>query len=295
MLRMQDGFVRSVGLGSDLIPPQSFVLDAKGIYFDPARPSDLEDMLNFREFTADDLLRAAKVRETIVTHGITKYNLESVTPVQWHGAMAHQQVVLVPGQVEDDASIRFGCDTVNGVHTNLGLLQAARAAYPHAFIVYKPHPDVTSGNRRGKVALAEARQWANHVEMQASVVSCIDACNVVVTMTSLTGFDALLRGKTVVVHGRPFYAGWGLTQDMLPVPRRERTLTLEALVAGAMLHYPLYWDPVLKGYTTCEAVLLRLLEERTVRENKGNLTQMKLGFARRQARKIRALLRSLRY
>jgi len=295
LLRMEDGFVRSVGLGSDLIPPQSFVLDAKGIYFDPARPSDLEDMLNFREFTADDLLRATKVRETIVTHGITKYNLESVTPVQWHGAMAHQQVVLVPGQVEDDASIRFGCDTVNGVHTNLGLLQAARAAYPHAFIVYKPHPDVTSGNRRGKVALAEARQWANHVEMQASVVSCIDACNVVVTMTSLTGFDALLRGKTVVVHGRPFYAGWGLTQDMLPVPRRERTLTLEALVAGAMLHYPLYWDPVLKGYTTCEAVLLRLLEERTVRENKGNLTQMKLGFARRQARKIRALLRSLRY
>lgn len=295
LLRMEDGFVRSVGLGSDLIPPQSFVLDAKGIYFDPARPSELEDMLNRRQFTAEDLLRAAKVRATVVSHGITKYNLESVLPVQWPGVQSGQQVVLVPGQVEDDASIRFGCDVINGVHTNQGLLQAARASYPQAFIVYKPHPDVTSGNRRGKLALDCARQWADHVELQSSVISCINACHVVVTMTSLTGFDALLRGKTVVVHGRPFYAGWGLTQDMVPLARRERALTLDALVAGALLHYPLYWDPVLKGYTTCEAVLQRLLEERTRRDEKGNLTQMKLGFAYRQARKIRALLRSLRY
>lgn len=293
LLRMEDGFVRSVGLGSDLIAPQSFVLDAKGLYFDPARPSELEDMLNGRDFTAEDLSRAAQVRETIVAHGITKYNLESVAPVQWTGMKPGQQVVLVPGQVEDDASIRFGCDTASGVHTNLGLLQAARVAYPQAFIVYKPHPDVSSGNRRGKVAQSQARQWADHVELESSVISCIDACDVVVTMTSLTGFDALLRGKTVVVHGRPFYAGWGLTQDMLAMTRRERSLTLDALVAGALLHYPLYWDPVLKGYTTCEAVLQRLIEERTLRQAQGNLTQMKRGVAARQIRKIRALLRSL--
>lgn len=295
LLRMEDGFVRSVGLGSDLIPPQSFVLDAKGLYFDPAGPSELEDMLNGREFTAEDLRRAAQVRETIVAHGITKYNLESVAAVQWPGIAQGQQVVLVPGQVEDDASIRFGCDTASGVHTNLGLLQAARAAYPQAFIVYKPHPDVTSGNRRGKVALAQARQWADHVERESSVVSCINACDVVVTMTSLTGFDALLRGKTVVVHGRPFYAGWGLTHDMLAMPRRERSLTLDALVAGALLHYPLYWDPVLNGYTTCEAVLRRLVEERTHKEAQGSLQRMKLGYMVRQARKIRVLLRSWSY
>ncbi len=294
LLRMEDGFVRSVGLGSDLIPPQSFVLDVKGIYFDPARPSELEDLLNTRAFTAEDLQRAQQVRSTIVAHGITKYNLEPVQPVQWPGVVAGQQVVLVPGQVEDDASIRFGCDTVNGVHTNLGLLQAARQAYPQAFIVYKPHPDVLSGNRRGKVALEQAGQWANHVEVQASVVNCIDACNVVVTMTSLTGFDALLRGKAVVVHGRPFYAGWGLTQDMLPVPRRERPLGLDALVAGALLHYPLYWDPVLKGYTTCEAVLQRIVEERTHLEQTGGLTQLKMGYLRRQMRKMRVLLRAMR-
>ena len=40
-VRMEDGFVRSVGLGSDLIPPLSVILDRQGIYFDPRQPSDL--------------------------------------------------------------------------------------------------------------------------------------------------------------------------------------------------------------------------------------------------------------
>lgn len=295
LLRMEDGFVRSVGLGSDLIPPQSFVLDAKGIYFDPGQPSELEDLLNTREFTAQDLQRARNVRAFIVEHGITKYNLEPNCPVDWFGderPRAGRQVVLVPGQVEDDASIRFGCDA-DGVCTNLGLIRAARAAFPHAFIVFKPHPDVSSGNRKGHVEPAQALQHADHIEQSASVVSCIEACDVVVTMTSLTGFDALLRNKQVVVHGRPFYAGWGLTQDCLPVPRRSRALSLDELVAGALLHYPLYWDPVLRGYTSCEAVLRRLLEQRTALEQSGDLHRLKSGWLRRQWRKSKVLLQSV--
>lgn len=295
LLRMEDGFVRSVGLGSDLIPPQSFVLDAQGIYFDPGQPSELEDLLNTRTFTAQDLERARNVRAFIVEHGITKYNLEPNCPVDWFSdehPQAGRQVVLVPGQVEDDASIRFGCDA-KGVCTNLGLLQAARSAFPDAFIVFKPHPDVSSGNRKGRVEPAQALLYADHMEQGASVVSCIEACDVVVTMTSLTGFDALLRNKQVVVHGRPFYAGWGLTQDCLPVPRRSRSLSLDELVAGALLHYPLYWDPVLRGYTSCEAVLRRLLEQRTALEQSGSLQGLKSGWLRRQWRKSRVLLQSI--
>lgn len=287
LLRMEDGFVRSVGLGSDLIPPQSFVLDDKGIYFDPSQPSELEDLLNRRAFTAQDLQRAQNVRAFIVKHGITKYNLEPHEPVSW--SVLGRKVILVPGQVEDDASIRFGCDPL-GVCTNLGLLQAARKAFPKAFIVFKPHPDVSSGNRKGRLNAAHAMEYADHIEQSCSVISCIEACDAVVTMTSLTGFDALLRGKQVIVHGRPFYAGWGLTQDLLPVPRRQRYLSLDELVAGALLHYPLYWDPLLKGYTSCEAVLQRLLEERSSLEKRGALSRLRLGWWRRQWRKSMVLL-----
>ncbi|WP_291587112.1 capsular polysaccharide biosynthesis protein [Comamonas sp. UBA7528] len=294
LLRMEDGFIRSVGLGSDLIPPQSFVLDAKGIYFDPSQPSDLEVLLNEHTFIQEDLDRAESVRKTIIEHGITKYNIEPLIPVQWGIEGVNRQVVLVPGQVEDDASIRSGCDCVNGVHTNAGLLSAARKQFPNAFIVYKPHPDVTSGNRSGKLAMTEALQWADHVEMHASVVSCIEGCDTVVTMTSLTGFDALLREKQVVVYGRPFYAGWGLTQDMLPIPRRSRALSLNELVACALLHYPLYWDPVLKGYTSCEAVLLQIVNKRDRLIRTGNMEKLRAGYFRRQFRKLMVLFRLIR-
>jgi capsular polysaccharide export protein len=289
VLRMEDGLVRSVGLGADLIAPLSLVLDDRGIYFDPGRPSGLEDLLNTARFTAEDLVRAQAVRQLMVAQGITKYNTESRRPAQWAGQGAGRMVVLVPGQVEDDASIRFGCDDVN---TNLDLLQAVREAHPHSFIVYKPHPDVQARNRIGAVALAAARRFADHVETKLSVVSCIEACDAVHTMTSLTGFDALLRGKRVVVYGRPFYAGWGLTEDRLRMPRRERSLIIDELVAGALLHYPLYWDWELKGYTTCEAVLHRIIATRARLEVRGG--HLKVGHLRRQWRKLNVLLRNWR-
>jgi capsular polysaccharide export protein len=293
LLHVEDGFVRSVGLGSDLIRPQSIVLDERGIYFDATRPSDLEHLLLTRAFTAEDLARAQAVRAFVVEHGISKYNHEPRQPVSWRDAAQGRAVVLVPGQVEDDASIRLGCTTVR---TNLGLLQAVRAARPDTYIVYKPHPDVLSGNRNGRVALQAARQWADHIEAGTSVVSCIEACDEVHTMTSLTGFDALLRGKPVVTYGQPFYAGWGLTEDRAErataFERRTRHLSLDELVAGALLHYPIYWDWDLKGYTTCEAVLHRIVEQRTALEANGGLHKLRVGWWRRQVRKATVLLQS---
>ncbi len=291
-LHIEDGFIRSVGLGSDLIRPLSLVLDERGIYFDATRPSNLEHMLATREFTADDINRAQAVRTFIVDHGITKYNLEPRQAVVWPSS--GRLGVLVPGQVEDDASIRLGCTTVN---TNLGLLRAVRALRPDAFIVYKPHPDVISRNRKGRVALEAARQYADHIESGVSVVSCIEACDEVHTMTSLTGFDALLRGKRVVTYGQPFYAGWGLTEDRAEnataFVRRKRRLTLDELVAGVLLHYPIYWDWDLKGYTTCEAVLNRILETRDALESSGGLARLRVGFFRRQFRKLAILTRAM--
>ena len=285
---MEDGFYRSVGLGSDLIRPQSLVIDAQGLYFDPRGPSDLEQLLNSAHFDPTELARARAVRDLIVTQGLTKYNLEACTAPSW----PHQgkQVVLVPGQVEDDASIVHGCTSVR---TNRDLLQQARSACPAAFIVFKPHPDVLSGNRRGQVPTAEALRYADWIETQASVVSCIEAADAVHTLTSLAGFEALLRGRAVVVHGRPFYAGWGLTEDRLTLPRRTRRLSLDELVAGALLRYPLYWDWDLQGFTTCEAVLRRLAAERDVLAASGQLEHLRSGWLRRQWRKARSLVLGL--
>ncbi len=290
LARMEDGFVRSVGLGSDLIKPYSLVLDRKGIYFDPSHPSDLEDMLNTAVFSDKELERAHCIREMILHHKITKYNIEPHETPEWFAKA--KEIVLVPGQVEDDASIRYGC---LHVRTNEGLLEAARKEKPDAFIVYKPHPDVISGNRTGN--LDKALQWANHIEQSTSIISCIEASDELFTMTSLSGFDALLRGLNVVTFGQPFYAGWGLTDDRAPentaFKRRKRKLTLDELVAGTLLRYPFYWDRELRGYSSCEAVIHRIVEERSELTANGKLDKLHLGYIRRQWRKLSILVRSL--
>ena len=76
----------------------------------------------------------------------------------------------------------------------------------------------------------------------AALLETVDAVHV---LTSLAGFEALMRGRDVTCHGVPFYAGWGLTRDLGAVPdRRTRTLTLDALIAGVLILYPRYLDPI---------------------------------------------------
>ena len=293
VIHIEDGFVRSVGLGSDLIRPYSLVIDQSGIYFDPTQPSDLEIMLNNKVFTTKDLMRAQFVRNFIVDNHITKYNIDLNETPSWLNRARDQEIVLVPGQVEDDASILFGCSRIK---TNLDLLRVARAAHPQAFVVYKVHPDVLAKNRKGKLNLDEISQYADVIETDGSVLSCINACDVVHTMTSLTGFDALLRGKRVVVYGQPFYSGWGLTEDKgesFQLTRRKQKRNLDELVAGALLYYPIYYDWGLRERTSCEVVLDIIVKRMETLISSGKLQYLKYGLIRRQFRKVRVLLAAL--
>jgi len=256
--RMEDGFIRSVGLGSDLIRPLSLAVDQRGIYFDPRQPSDLETLLNTFSVTADERERAKALISLILSARVTKYNTE------FHRHLAlevdpERLTILVPGQVESDASIRLGCERVE---TNEGLLRKVRATHPTAFVVYKPHPDTLARNRNGHIDAATLRQLCDHVETEVDVIGCIDAVREVHTMTSLAGFDALLRGRRVVAYGRPFYAGWGLTEDRLDIPRRTRSLTLEDLVVGTLLRYPRYWQPEIGAFVSAESVVRRIADTR---------------------------------
>jgi len=250
MLRMEDGFFHSDGLGSDMNAPCSQVLDRKGLYFDASVPNELTDILNDTDFQAAELERAAALRDLVTCFGVTKYNLGRRKPA-WC-APPGKTVILVAGQVADDASIRFGTGAVG---TAEALLEEVRRRNPAGFIVYKPHPDVLSGNRSG---LVHARELADIVDTQADLLSLIDRSDEVHVLSSLAGFDALLRGKRVCTYGLPFYAGWGLTDDALKQPWRQRELTLDMLVAGVLLRYPIYWDWRTRLFTTPESVV-RLL------------------------------------
>ncbi|MDH5537981.1 MAG: beta-3-deoxy-D-manno-oct-2-ulosonic acid transferase [Rhizobacter sp.] len=235
LLRVEDGFLRSVGLGADLVRPLSWVIDRRGLHFDPRRPSDLEVLLS-QTVPGALSVEAARLRDDIVTARLTKYN---VGAARWQRPRGAKKVVLVPGQVESDASLRLGAP---GIRCNMTLLQAVRVAEPDAYIVYKTHPDVAARLRAAGAGESLARTWCDEVVADVPMADLLEAADELHVMTSLAGFEALLRGKRVVCHGQPFYAGWGLTHDLHPLPRRVRRLTLAELVAAALIRYPFYFS-----------------------------------------------------
>ena len=255
ILRVEDGFIRSVGLGAHLHLPHSIVVDARGIYYDPASPSDLEHILSEAVFTERLVGRASALIDRLVRGGVTKY---AAGGAQIPAMPAGVRRILVPGQVEDDLSVRLGGAGVQG---NLDLLRRVRAAEPGAWILYRPHPDVTAGLRKGHVPATEALRYADAILAQGSMAGLLDQVDCVHVLTSLAGFEALLRGREVVTHGQPFYAGWGLTTDLAPdLGRRRRRLTVPELAAGALILYPRYLDPVTRLQCPPEVVIRRHLD-----------------------------------
>ncbi|MDQ2138293.1 capsular polysaccharide biosynthesis protein [Alcaligenaceae bacterium B3P038] len=280
--KVEDGFFRSVGLGSDFVPPQSIVLDDLGLYFDTRQPSQLENILSTTLFSEEDLIRAQAIINLITEKSLTKYNIEpNIDPI-WNNSSRH--TILVTGQVEDDASILYGA---SDIRDNLSLLIETRRCNPGSFIVYKPHPDVTVKNRKGRLASLDCLNYADVIENNISVVSCIAASDEVHTITSLSGFEALIRNKKVKTYGMPFYAGWGLTEDNSSQLSRSRKLSIYELVAGVLIHYPTYWDWTLNGYTTCEASLNQLVRQRESRLSEIGVSGIQKTHFQRQLHKIR--------
>ena len=253
LLEVEDGFLRSQGLGADCVPPLSITVDGAGAYFDPAGPSELENLLQYGSFNEELIDRARRLKQLIIAASLSKYGSGDVELGRRSDRHRH---ILVPGQVEDDRSVQTGgC----GLATNLELLMRVRKQVPDAYILYKPHPDVVAGHRKGAIPDRVCLQYADEIAMDAPITSLIAVVDEVHVNTSLAGFEALIREKQVTTYGVPFYAGWGLTYDLGPVPaRRSAKRTLDELVAATLLLYPRYLDPETGLPCPPEVVVARL-------------------------------------
>jgi capsular polysaccharide export protein len=252
LIEVEDGFLRSHGLGADCVPPLSITVDSAGAYFDPAAPSELENLLQNGSFNAALLDRARCLRQLIIAAGLSKYGRGEVELSR----RSDRRHILVPGQVEDDRSVQTGgC----GLATNLDLLKRVREQAPDAYIIYKAHPDVVAGHRTGAIPDRVCLQYADEIASDEPITSLIAMVDEVHVNTSLAGFEALMREKQVTTYGVPFYSGWGLTCDLGPVPaRRSARRTLDELVAATLLLYPRYLDPETGLPCPPEVVVARL-------------------------------------
>jgi len=259
--RIEDGFIRSAALGTTLSAPLSLALDNDTLYFDARKPSRLEMLFNqFDEQVAHPQLKSTEiVLDLYKKLKISKYNQNDISYRSILPEKTKQKRILVLGQVEDDASIRFG----NAAEwNNEKLLSLASTENPDAQIIYKPHPDVLKGYRIGKLKkLEEQYLILTDMVILADLFKEIDH---VYTLTSLSGFEALLNDCTVTTIGSPFYAGWGACDDRQGLSRRTRKLSPLALFHVAYLTYPKYLLNTKNSLNGCIATLFRITAERRI-------------------------------
>ena len=262
-IRVEDGFIRSFGLGSELTNAQSWIADRIGIYYDGSRESGIERLLlQDRKLTNEQRSRAARIVESMKMLKISKYN-EDGRPWQPRGIAASKRVVLVIGQVESDASIKYGVpETEGAARTNNELLRRVRERERESWILYKAHPDTLSNMRKGTNVVKLYDEDVSGCSLH-DLYKSVDEVNVI---TSLAGFEALINGKKVRTWGIPFYAGWGLTVDMLEghewLKKRRRRITLEELVYACLVEYPMYLSSETGLRTGVERVIKELAESR---------------------------------
>lgn len=285
--KIEDGFIRSVGLGADLRRPSSLVVDDCGIYYNGLQPSRLENILSSVALNDYERLRAHQLIDQLIRLNITKYNAEASNQselAKLEAQAAGREIVLVTGQFQDDLSIQFGAVDIK---TNMSLLQASRSKFPNAFLIYKEHPDVYSGVRPGKLEEAEVHKFADAYITQIPLPELFGIIDRLCTICSLSGFEALLRGVSVNTFGIPFYAGWGLTDDRNSIERRKKKLDITELVYGALVLYPRYVNWYQRLITTPEMVIEQICEQRH------NASPLRSSWLHRQGRKLKYLSESL--
>lgn len=276
--RMEDGFIRSVGLGANHELPLSLVLDKTGtLYFDARKASGLENILNEFDFSSNPKIisRAKKAMAALVDKGVSKYNhVASRSALEVYGKYcaysSSKTRVLVIGQVESDASIKFGSEQPLN---NGALVWQARKDHPEADIFFKPHPDTLAGKREIVTPLETIGKFSYVVTDELSLSDSFETIDEVYTITSLSGFEALMRGKKVTTLGCPFYSGWGLTNDLQTNVRRTRTLSLEELFAGAYILYPDYFNSFVPVKAAIEEIVDVLTHEMVDLKKRSLLSQ----------------------
>jgi capsule polysaccharide export protein KpsC/LpsZ len=251
---LEDGFIRSVERRG---APISLIVDDIGVYYDAGAPSRIERQIA-RGATSDQAIRARALRDRWRRARISKYNHAP----DYAGDLP-RRYVLVVDQTAGDLSLRLGRAAKASFSR---MLQAALEENPKSLVVVKVHPDRFSHAKHGNFAPAElAQPRVRVIAAECHAVRLLEAAEAVYTVTSLMGFEGLLWGKRVRCFGMPFYAGWGLTEDVLPVPRRRGAGSLEALVHAALVECVRYVDPATGGAWSVEQAIDHVAAARATR------------------------------
>jgi capsular polysaccharide export protein len=235
IMRIEDGFLRSYGLGSDFFAPLSLCIDSGDLHFHAQNRENSDFHTAIRQSSCHDmaLKRVQDFVKIMHDNRISKYNVEPKININ---VPKNKHIIFVSGQVSGDASLNYG-----GLEAHLkddfGLLSQVRKDYPASYILYKPHPDVTQGNRKKSKNDIYCEAIYDQKIIKISIIDCIQVSDMTATLTSQTGFDALIRGKKVHCYGNAFYKNYGLCANDTP---QSQAISLDNFIHAALIDYPIY-------------------------------------------------------
>ena len=260
LIRTHEGFICSAEPRSELAKPMSMVFDRTGIYFDSDRPSDLVRLLEEYDFSTDkrSVEEARALLQVFRALKISKFGVQTpATPHLSLGVPAKARILVLGEQ--------FSSATTSDRWTDLQLVELACTENPDAEVIFRPHP---------KLPKATSHPALRRIEKQARVYGddiplpdLFGHVERVYAISSLGGLEALLHNKPVTVVGRPFYAGWGLTDDRCEDLKRARALSLEELFLCTYVLYPRYLGaPAENPSAALLAAMLRMVGRRRIWE-----------------------------
>lgn len=214
---LEDGFIRSAPDDEPSAPPLSIVMDSQAPYFDTTRPNDLTDLIANFDFEQEgyDATLAQEMLDYYVSKRVSKYNHQPYVDVRPIYGNNDKYRILVLGQVSHDDSLKYG----GGADiTLLDVVERAIRENPTAQVIIKPHP-MTLEN----TALLATLDKLNCLVLTQPIhlVDALETIDHVYTITSLGGFEALLRGKKVTVLGRPFYKDWCSSTSDIEINKKK--------------------------------------------------------------------------
>lgn len=243
---LEEGFIRSI---SPEEPSYSLIVDPVGIYYNANQPSLLEDIIK-KGIDKDLLNRGEEFLRMVLKHRISKYNNYKPLPEGYFPR--HENRVLIIDQTYSDMSVVLGRADSD---TFVNMFHHAVREHPKATIYIKVHPLVIAGKKKGYLYphILKSRLAKNRVRFiveNFNPLDIVENFSTIYTVSSQMGFEGVLMGRKVVCFGMPFYAGWGITEDIQSCERRGIKRSVLEVFTCAYLVYTSYMstfmDKILK-------------------------------------------------
>lgn len=253
---LEDGFIRSIGIGLSGQPTLSIVFSKNSSYYDATKSTSFEQFLN-SDFELNDTKKTEVFNSinSIVKNKISKYN--HVPSRAYHIGRPGFKKLLLIDQRFGDSSVTLGNGSPE-IFDNM--LTDAINNYADYDIIIKQHPDSISGLKSSffnneKLSFVSKVDNVFVIDFEMNPYDLLNQVDEVFVCSSGMGFEALLAGKKVTCYGTPWYANWGVTIDKQTCVRRNKKRSLEDLFYVAYMKFARYYLPTEDRLCTVEEIV----------------------------------------